>query len=299
MSQQEAMYTHYMYNVMAVNPAYAGYENFFTATAIHRSQWISFPGAPRFQNFSVQSPVGKNVGIGLSFVNEQIGPEQNIAVKAYYSYTIRSEEKLKISFGLKAGLNMLRIGLNTLELDDPDDPAFRNNIESALLPNFGIGIFAYTDTYYFGLSIPDLILHDYMNNTIFYTSDLRLETKKYYFIGGASFPLSDRILLKPSSFIRLSRASVDKKNLSIEGDLSALFIIDNKFAGGFMIRSGDAIAFLVGMMITKDLEFGYSYDMTYSNKKIRYNGGSHEIVLKYSIKNNFRKKGSLACATFQ
>lgn len=299
MAQQEAMYTHYMYNVMAVNPAYAGYENHMSATLIHRSQWTSIPGAPINQTFSLQTAMGKNVGVGLSFVNYHIGPERNIAIKAYYSYTIRSEEKLKISFGLKAGLNMLRIGLTDLELDNPDDPAFRNNIESALLPNFGFGIFAYTDSYYFGFSVPDLIQHDYLNNTIFSSSDITLDTKKYYFLGGASLPLSDRIVLKPSSFVSLSRAHPDSTNLVLDADLTALFIVDNKFAGGLMFRSGNAIAFLVGMMITKELEFGYSFDMTYTNKKVRYNGGSHEIVLKYNFKNRLnRKSGPLSCPTF-
>jgi len=300
MAQQEAMYTHYMYNVMAVNPAYAGYENNMSATLIHRSQWASIPGAPINQTFTMQTPMGKNVGAGFSFVNNQIGPERNIAIKAYYSYTIRSEEKLKISFGLKAGLNMLRIGLTDLDLYEPDDPAFSNNIESALLPNFGFGVFAYTDTYYFGFSVPDLIRHNYLNNTIFSSSDLTLDTKKYYFHGGASLPLSERITLKPSGFISISKTEAVSKNVTFESDLSALFIVDNKFAGGFMIRSGDAIALLVGIILTKELEFGYSYDMTYSNKKVRYNGGSHEIVLKYSFKNRQnRKKDPLSCSTFQ
>lgn len=300
LSQQEAMYTHYMYNVMAVNPAYAGYEKLMTATLLHRSQWVSIPGAPRNQTFSIQAPIGKNVGGGLSFVNDQIGPERNIAIKAFYSYTIRSEEKLKISFGLKAGLNMLHIGLTDLLLDYPDDPTFRSNIESAFLPNFGFGVFAYTDNYYFGFSVPDLIQHDYLNNAIFSSSDLTLNSKKYYFIGGASFPLSNRVILKPSSFIALSSTVNDTTNISIETDVSALFIVDNKFAGGLMFRSDNAIALLVGIVLTKELEFGYSFDMLYSNKTDRYNGGSHEIVLKYNFKYKLKRKRSpLSCPTFQ
>lgn len=299
LSQQEAIYTHYGHNLMAINPAYAGYENKLTATMMHLSQWISIPGAPIFQTLSGHSPIGKNVGLGLSFVNNHIGPERNIAIKAYYSYTIRSEEKLKISFGFKAGLNELKIGLNTLELDNPDDPAFRNNIESALLPNFGFGIFAYTENYYFGFSIPDLIQHDYLNNTIFSSSDLSLNSKKYYLLGGASFQIADKIQFKPSSLMSLSKTVSDSTNISIKTDLTALFVVD-QFAGGIMISTDKRIAFLAGLMLTKDLEFGYSYNFFFSNNATHYNGGSHEIILKYSFKNLFVKnRDYLSCPTFQ
>lgn len=299
-AQQEAMYTHYMYNIMAINPAYAGYEKKLTATLIHRSQWVSIPGAPRFQTFSMQAPIGDNVGAGLSFVNDQIGPERNIAIKGYYSYTLRSEEKVKITFGLKAGLNMLQIGLSDLEIDEPDDPAFLNNIQSAFLPNFGFGIFVHSRNFYFGFSMPDLIQHDYLNNTIFSSSDLTLDSKKYYLLGGLSYAITDRLLFKPSGFIGLSKATENQGGVDVEGDLTALFIADNKFAGGIMIRSSDAIAFLAGIMITKDLEFGYSFDMLLSNKTFRYNGGSHEIVLKYNFRNKLKYRPvDLSCPTFQ
>lgn len=298
-AQQEAMYTHYMYNLMAVNPAYTGYENQMTATLIHRSQWLSIPGAPVFQTFSIQAPTSKNVGVGFSFVNDRVGPEQNIAIKAYYSYTIRSEKKLKISFGLKAGLNMLQIGLTDLTLDNPDDPAFKNNIESTYLPNFGFGVFAYTDHYYFGFSVPDLIQHDYLHNTIFSSSDLSLQSNKYYFLGGATYALTERVLIKPSGFVSLYK-SKDDQILTAEADLSSLFIIDNKFAGGLMFRSKGAMAFLVGIMLTQELEFGYSYDMLITNKNAIYNGGGHEVILKYNFKNKKRnQKDITACSAFQ
>jgi type IX secretion system PorP/SprF family membrane protein len=300
MSQQEAPYTHYMYNIMAVNPAYAGYENLLTATILHRSQWVKFPGEPILQTFFIQSPVGKNVGAGLSFVNNQAGLERNIALKAFYSYTIRSEEKLKISFGLKAGLNMLQIGLTDAKLDDPGDTDFVNNIASTFLPNFGFGVFAYTETYYFGLSVPDLIQHDYLNNTIFSSSSLALDKKKYYFIGGASFPIGNRVFFNPSSFISLSKKKDGNQGLSLIADFSTMFIIDNKYAGGIMIRSENAIAFLIGMMLTPELEFGYSFDLLHSIPTARYNGGSHEIVLKYNFKKRFKNRnGRLPCSTFQ
>lgn len=300
MAQQETMYTHYMYNVMAVNPAYAGYEKKMTTTLLHRSQWASIPGSPNSQTFSIEAPLGKNVGGGMSFVNTYIGPVRNIAIKGYYSYTLRSEEKLRVTFGLKAGVNMLQIGLRDLALVNPDDPAFMNDIHRAFMPNFGFGVFAHTDNYYMGFSVPDLIQHDYLNNTIFSSSDLTFDSKKYYLIAGASYPLSDKIIIKPSGFMSMSKMEADSARLSVEADITALFIFDNKYAGGIMIRSGNAIAFLVGIVLNNELEFGYSFDLLHSNPTARFNGGSHEIVLKYNFKyrpNNIR--GPLPCTTFQ
>jgi type IX secretion system PorP/SprF family membrane protein len=207
---------------------------------------------------------------------------------------------LKISFGLKAGINMLQIGLTNIALDNPDDPAFMNNIERAFMPNFGFGVFAHTNNYYIGFSVPDLILHDYLNNTIFSSSDLTFDSKKYYLMAGASYPISDKIVIKPSGFMSMSNMEADSANLTIEADLTALFIFDNKYAGGIMIRSGNAIAFLVGIVLNNELEFGYSFDMLHSNPTARFNGGGHEIVLKYNFKykrNETRRP--LPCSTFQ
>ncbi|MBN1651202.1 MAG: type IX secretion system membrane protein PorP/SprF [Bacteroidales bacterium] len=298
-AQQEAMYTHYMYNLIAVNPAYAGKEEITTATLLHRSQWAFFPGAPISETFIMQSALGEKVGGGLSLVKNQIGPERNLAIKTYYSYTIRSNKRLKISFGLKASLNMLRVNLTNLVLDYPDDPAFRNNIQSAILPSFGFGVLMYTSDYYFGFSVPDIVQLDYINNTVFYSSNLSLDMKNYYFMGGASFSLSDRIIIKPSSFVSISKQQNSPKKLNMQADISSLFIIDNKFAGGIMYRSNNVLAFLAGMMLTKEIEFGYSFDMVINNKSEIYNGGNHEIVIKYSFKNNQKTyRGSLPCPTF-
>lgn len=299
-AQQESTYTHNMYNIMSINPAYAGYEGLMTATLLHRSQWGLFPGAPRYQTFSIQSNLGRNVGAGLAFVNDQVGPERNIAIKTYYSYTIRSRERLKISFGLKAGINMLLVGLKNIALDNPDDPAFMNNFESAILPSFGVGFLMYTEEYYFGISAPDLVQHDYLNNKVYYSSNLSLDSKKYYIIGGASFRLSELVVLKPAAFLNIGRNQTESDKFELEADISSLFIIDNKFAGGIMYRSNNAIAFLGGIMLTREIELGYSFDMVISNNTQIYKGGNHEIVLKYTFKNKLsRYRAPLSCPTFQ
>lgn len=297
-AQKEDMHTHYTYNLMAVNPAYAGLENQLTAILFHRSQWAAFPGAPRFQTAAIHAPFARNVGLGLSFVNEQVGPERNIAIKGDYSYTLRSEEKVKVVLGLKAALNMLHINLIDLELDNPDDPVFLNNKQSVFLPNFGFGVIVYTKDFYLGFSIPDLIVHNYMNNTIFSSANLWLSTKHYYFIGGGLWPISHKLALKPSTYIRLSKSTEEDKTIDMEGDISLVLVYNNNLHGGFSVRTDHRVAALFGLKILPDLELGYSFDLFYAYKTDKYNGGSHELVLKYDmfIKHKSRP---IPCPTFQ
>lgn len=296
--QKEAMYTHYTYNLMSVNPAYAGLENQMTASLLHRSQWASIPGAPRFQTASIHAPFKENVGLGISFVNEHVGPERNIAIKGNYSYTLRSDEKVKVVLGLKAALNMMHINLIDLELDNPYDPAFLNNIQSVFLPNFGFGIIAYTKDYYVGFSIPDLIIHNYLNNTMFSSSNLLLPSKHYYFIGGAMLSVSHNIALKPSGYIRLSKSTTEGKMIDFEVDLSLIAVYNKTLHAGISIRREYSIAVLFGIKVLHDLELGYSFDLLYHNPLQRYNGGSHELVLKYDMPIK-RKSRAIPCPTFQ
>lgn len=297
-AQKEDMYAHYTYNIMAVNPAYAGIEQQLTAIILHRSQWALFPGAPRLQTAAIHAPFGKNVGLGISFVNEQVGPERNISIKGDYSYTIRSEEKVKVVFGLKAALHMMHINLVDLELDEPYDPAFSNNKQSILLPNFGFGIIAYTKDYYIGFSIPDLIVHNYLNNTIFSSSHLLIASKHYYFIGGVLLPLSHQIMLKPSGYLRLSRSLDETKLMDVEADLSIMAVYNDNIHAGISLRTGRSIAGLFGLKLMSNLELGYSFDLLYLNQFEKYNGGSHELVLKYDVFMP-QKSRPIPCPTFQ
>ena len=50
LAQQEAMFTHYFMNSLAINPAYAGSRDAMTLTALNRSQWSGFTGAPKTQS---------------------------------------------------------------------------------------------------------------------------------------------------------------------------------------------------------------------------------------------------------
>ena len=277
-AQQEAMYTHYMYNTLAVNPAYAGTRDALTVTALHRSQWVGFAGAPVTQTLTMHTPLrNKKIGIGVSIINDVIGPDRNTGFTVDYSYKLRINKEAQLALGLKAGLSLLKSNLASLDIDDANDPVFNNDITSKLLPNFGFGAYYYTDRYYLGLSVPRLLENNYDNNTIEGSADLISQGKHYYLIAGANFDLTDEIQFRPTSLVKMSSTA------PIEVDITAMFIYDNMFSLGIMGRSGDAVGILAGVMVLEQLEVGYSFDWSFANSTKVYNSGSHEIFVRYDF----------------
>jgi len=267
-----------MYNTLAVNPAYAGTRDAMTVTALHRSQWVGFEGAPVTQTLTMHTPLrNKKIGIGVSIINDVIGPDRNTGFYVDYSYKLRINKKAQLALGLKAGLSLLKSSLSSLDLNDANDPVFNNDVTSKLLPNFGFGAYYYTNKWYVGFSIPRLLETNYASNSIDGSAKLFSEGKHYYFIGGANFKIADKIDLRPVTLVKMTSSA------PIEVDLTAMFWYDNKFSLGFMGRSGDAIGILAGIMVLDQLEVGYSFDWSFTNSTRVYNSGSHEIFLRYDF----------------
>ncbi len=277
-AQQEAMFTHYMFNTLAINPGYAGSRDALTVTGLHRSQWVNFDGAPITQTITMHSPVfTKNLGMGLSFVNDKIGPINMTSFYFDISYKIKVTKKSTLAFGLKGGTNMMKGELNTLELSDPNDVAFDSNIQSEFLPNFGAGIYYSSDKYYVGISVPKLLENNFGTNEATGSTDLAGEEKHYFLIAGTYFNLTQDIKLKPTTFLKVTNGA------PMEMDLTGTFIFHDKIWAGLMIRTGDAMGGLLGVNITDQLAIGYSFDWSMANRTFSYNGGSHEVILRYDF----------------
>jgi len=277
-AQQEAMFTHYMYNTLAVNPGYAGTRGALTVTALHRSQWVGFEGAPLTQTLTMHTPLrNRKIGLGLSVINDVIGPDRNTGLYADYSYKLKINRKAKLALGLKAGISILKSNLTSVSTTESDDPVFQNDIQSKVLPNFGFGLYYYTNNYYIGVSVPRLLENNYSDNSISGSADVLSGSKHYYLIAGAAINLNDNFQLRPSTLVKMSSSA------PIEVDLTALFVYNNRFSLGIMGRTGDAIGLLVGVNVWQQLEIGYSYDWSFTNQTRVYNTGSHEIVVRYDF----------------
>lgn len=278
-AQQAPMFTHYMYNTLSVNPAYAGSREALTVTALHRSQWVDFAGSPKTQTLTLHSPIiNEHIGVGLAVVNDKIGPTNNTGIVASFAYRMKLTQKSKLALGLSAGANIFQANLNTLNLDQTNDPVFQNNVNNKTTPNVGFGVYYSRDRFYTGISVPSLIENSFSEvNQAGGSTLIASEQRHYFFIAGGLIKLGHNLDFKPTTLIKVTAAA------PIQADLTASFIIMEKLLLGAMFRTGDAVGGLIGYDITEQLHIGYSYDWSYGLETSKYNNGSHEIMLRYDF----------------
>lgn len=278
-AQQNPMFTHYMNNTLAINPAYAGSRDALTVTALHRSQWVDFKGAPLTQTVTMHTPLkNQHIGVGLSVLNDKIGPTNNTSVFGDFAYMMKLNSKSKLALGLSAGANIWQAKLSTLNLDDQNDPTFQNNISNRVTPNFGFGAYYSRERFYAGISAPNLMQNNYSEIKQANGSTLTAkEQRHYFFIAGAVLKISDNLDFKPTTLVKVTAAA------PVQADLTASFIIMKRLLLGGMYRTGDAVGALVGFDITDQFHIGYSYDWSFGLNTAKYNKGSHEIMLRYDF----------------
>jgi type IX secretion system PorP/SprF family membrane protein len=283
-AQQDPQFTHYMYNTISVNPAYAGSRGNLAIGGLYRNQWMGLAGAPVTQTVYLHSPfINQNNGIGLSVVNDRIGPINQTLAYIDYAYHLKLTSKLKLALGLKAGLNFFQpSGIKNLTTTDNGSSAAIDaaSVQNTIAPNFGGGTYLYSDRFYFGLSAPKLI----KNKLPSYNSksgkvENVTETRHIFAILGFVLPLNDMVKLKPTFLSKVT------ENAPMSIDATAEFLFNDKFSLGVGYRHTDALAALVGFNFTPQLKAGISYDYNLSRLN-NYNSGSIEIMLLYDL---FRK----------
>ena len=282
-AQQDPHYTQYMYNMNIINPAYAGSKQTLSFGILYRNQWINVDGAPKTFSLSGSSPVGKNVGVGLSVIADEIGPVKEQNVYGDFSYTLNLGGEHKLAFGLKAGATFQNIGLYsqiapTLPIPAGDD-AFAEDTNNTYL-NIGTGLFYYTDKYYVAFSMPNIIKSTHLD---FNGRKYGSETQHFFLTGGYVFDLSPTVKFKPFTMIKTAI------NAPLSADISTNFLFNDKFEIGASYRLDDSVSGLVNYAITPSLRIGYAYDRVISD--IRYTSqSSHEIIVLFDL--NFSKKVS-------
>ncbi len=271
-AQQDPQYTQYMYNMNVVNPAYAGSKETLSMTALYRKQWSGLEGAPETITFSGHSPVSDKVGLGLSAIKDELGPVKETNVYVDFSYTLQVSETLKLALGLKAGATFHDVGLTDLELQDPNDPFFSQDINNTY-PNVGAGAFFYGDNFYIGLSVPNFLNSVHLDeNGLKYGS----EVMHYFATAGYVFQVNDNFKLKPSALVK----SAFEAPLSFDVNLNALFY--EKFEIGASYRLEDSFSGLVGFQVAPFLRVGYAYDHVTSELDAVANA-SHEVIITFDL----------------
>lgn len=271
-AQQDPQYTQYMYNMNVVNPAYAGSKESLSITALYRNQWSGLDDNPVTFTFAAHAPISDKIGLGLSAVKDELGPIKETNVFADFSYTLQMSSSIKLALGLKAGATFHDVGLSSLELQDPNDPFFSEDIKNTY-PNIGAGAFLYSEKFYIGLSVPNMLKSVHLDeNGIKYGS----ETNHYFGTAGYVFQITDNFKLKPSVMVK----SAFDAPVSYDGNLNALFY--DRFELGASYRLDDSFSGLVGFQVTPNIRIGYAYDHVTSDIKT-VGPASHEVVLTFDV----------------
>ncbi len=298
-AQQEPMFTKYMFNSLIFNPGYAGSAEHMSLGLLHRSQWVEIDGAPTTQTFTAHSPLRNDrVGVGLSLVNDKIGPSNTFGANIIYAYRIPIG-KGKLSIGLQGGIENYRADWSDLNIDEAVDPAFLMPVNK-FMPNFGAGIYFSTRRFYIGGSVPHLVEYDLRDEQ---TIEIYArQVRHYYFMTGAAFPLNgDALIFKPSFLMK--NVGLDKRASKLDAfrdigapnefdlDLSLLFQetlwVGAAFRSSFAkfidgTSSYDSADIWVSYLMKNGLRFGaaYDYPLTEINN---VTSGSFEIMLGYEF----------------
>lgn len=269
--QQQQQFTQYMYNPLTLNSGYVT-DHKLEAGLIHRSQWVGIDGAPSTQSLTIAGRTGRRVGLGLTLMNENIGPSNDLDINGVFSYSVPLSYRMNLSFGMNFGLDILNVDWSEGSYANPSDPILNNNL-SNVTPIIGAGAYLHGDRWYIGLSTPNFI------KTETYDDDEELvidKTTEFYLLGGYVFDITPDFKLKPSTLMKYNDGA------PITVDVSLNVLLQERFTAGLSYRFNDAISALLGFHISRSFFVGYAYD--YSTTELnKYNDGSHEIMLKYTV----------------
>lgn len=279
-AQQDSQFTQYMYNTVNFNPAYAGSRDVLSVFVLHRTQWVGLDGAPQTNAFSMNTPLkNTNLGLGISFINDRIGPSDENSISADLSYSIPTSETYKLAFGVKATANLLNVDYGKLNIYNPGDVLGQGNLENKFTPNIGAGAFFYSSKTYLGLSIPNFLETKHFDKAV---SSYASEKMHVFFTAGHVFDLSQEVKFKPALLTKIV------KGAPLQVDLSANFLFNNKFTLGAAYRWDAAFSALAGFQVSDSWFIGYAYDREITNLA-NFNSGSHEIFLRYELFKNLGK----------
>lgn len=280
-AQQDPQYSLYMFNPVAVNPAYSGSREVLSAVLVHRSQWVGLDGAPETQALAINTPLrNKKMGLGLQIVNDKIGAKTTQNITAAYAYRLKLGGG-KLAFGLKAGIINYNFNWDKIEYKDGGDAIPEKSSNGFLIPTVDFGIYYNTRTLYFGVAA------EHLNQSSFAEAQSSDNTplirgsngskKGINLIGtvGKAFILNDNFVLKTSALIRMAN---NEGNI----DLSAGLLIQNKVMFGMSFRSSEALIFIAELNISKNVRMGMAYDVGWS-KVASSTSGSFEVFVGYDV----------------
>lgn len=276
-AQQGPLLSHYMFNGLLLNPAYAGSKDFVSATLLYRKQWVGIEGAPVTYSGTIHGLLKKKrLGLGAVLLQDKIGETRQTDLYATLAYHLPVGSG-KLSFGMQAGVSNFNSDVVKLRYWDPGDRVFDYNTFSNMLPNAGFGLYYYEERFYAGVSAPFVVTYD-ANQAVAIDPGVPVhkQSRRYYATTGAVIETEGELKFKPSLMVRY------EPNTRIQYDINLNVLINDIFWIGASYRAKEAVVALFEYQASRKLRFGYSYDYTLGELS-NFNSGSHELMIGYDF----------------
>jgi type IX secretion system PorP/SprF family membrane protein len=280
-AQQDAQFTQYMFNGMFYNPAFAGKESGYRFSVLHRSQWANYTtssgqgGAPVTQLITAEGRLdSKNIGYGLTIVNDQIGATGNLEVNLQGSYQ-KKINRATLSFGGYVGMFSSSLDYGELIVINPEPNLPSSGKESQMAVDFGAGLLYDRGKYYLGLSSKHLGQPSFDFGDASYANQLK--NHSYLLFGYRVRPIG-QLRIEPSLLIK----TVSFNNFSY--DISVMATHQNKINGGIAYRGEESVSLILGYSLLRDnsLKLGYAFDLVVGGLEAK-SPTSHELMLRYVL----------------
>lgn len=272
-AQQQATFSQYMFNGLAINPAYAGSHEALSVNLLGRFQNVDLPGAPVTQSLGIHSPLlNQRFALGLLVVHDKISVINQTGVNGIYAYRLPIKKDAVLSMGIQAGFSTYNAAYSRLELYQPD-LLFAQDVRQTR-PNFGVGMYYSTKRFYAGISMPHMASNVFQRG-----SNLKTIHQSIPFIvsGGYVYELNKMIKVKPNFLFKW----VD--NRAAELDINANVLFDEVLWVGLSYKFSNALNCLLELQLTDQLKFGYAYSITTGPIR-KAELGSHEVLISYRFK---------------
>ncbi len=277
--QQDPEFSQHNSAMSLFNPASVGSRDRICLNAVHREQWVGFPGNPSTSYFSADgafSLFGKNLGAGISILNDNFGFNSDLGINFQGSYRIDLGTG-KLGIGLNAGILNKSLSpewktlSSTGEIQEgaQGDPSIPQTKESRVAFDMGLGVFYRSENIFMGFSATHI-----NQARIKYQNSTPYLVRHYYVTAGYNFQMPNPLFEIMPYFILKSDGKANQIYLN------TTVRYNKKFWGGVSYRAGDALVGLVGLELFNGVRIGYSYDFITSQIG-KYSDGSHELTIGY------------------
>lgn len=298
-AQQSVQFSQYIFNGLAINPAYAGYKDVLHLNASYRQQWTGFEGAPRTGSISLDGPLNRgnqdaNVGLGVQAMMDNLGPQSAISLYASYAYRIRLDEEDTRRISIGVGVGATQYGMNGKDLVyfENGDRIIPDGSAKATTPDARVGIYYYTPSMYIGISALDLFSKFSSSGYKWrgYTYESIRRRQHLYVTAGYMFSVNESISLKPSVLFKSDFAGPAGLDATMMMHIEELLWVGASYRTNLSVFNkksvvnntaldkANAVSAILEYYISPKYRVGYSYDHN-MNKLSGIQSGSHEISI--------------------